>query len=445
MDIVTLAMAKAYVDETANGLGAVKGSPATIESITKVDGGNEVVFSWTGADGTKQTQTMFVADGGGNVDLDTSLTQSGKAADAKAVGDAINQLSEEIEQLKGGSEDDYREETITPDIQGYLLMTGNFNNTTTKARRTDYISLDGCTKIKAQYRIATNGCAVAFFDANKTFMADVSVAGVGLDADTITEMEPPDGAAFVMLSHYLGSDLNYVGFITLSYGTKTIVYDSNLAGKNISVLGDSISSVAYVTPNYWQLIAEKTGCAFNDYAVSGTRIATVEGDEKESFLTRAARMDTTADAVLVMGGTNDVGLDTLLGEWNSDDTSTFYGALNALIALLRTNFPGKPIVFCTPIKRKYDTDNGFPDTMADLKAASATEQITMQHCVLAIKAKCARHGIPVIDLADHSGFSALTPEYFRTDSDNLHPSALGHVRIANMVQAELETQFQYTE
>ena len=33
--------------------------------------------------------------GGGNVDLDTTLTQSGKAADAKAVGDAINQLSEE--------------------------------------------------------------------------------------------------------------------------------------------------------------------------------------------------------------------------------------------------------------------------------------------------------------------------------------------------------------
>ena len=151
----------------------------------------------------------------------------------------------------------------------------------------------------------------------------------------------------------------------------------------------------------------------------------------------------SADAVLVMGGTNDVGLDTLLGEWDSEDTSTFYGALNALIVLLRANFPGKPIIFCTPIKRKYDTDNGFPDTMADLKTASATEQITMQHCVLAIKAKCAQHGIPVIDLAEHSGFSPLAPEYYRNADDNLHPSALGHVRIANMVQAELEKQFAY--
>lgn len=74
MDIVTLSLAKKYTDDTAKGLGAVKGAAATIESITPVDGGNEVVFAWIGADGTKQTQTMFVADGakgdpGGGVDL----------------------------------------------------------------------------------------------------------------------------------------------------------------------------------------------------------------------------------------------------------------------------------------------------------------------------------------------------------------------------------------
>lgn len=101
MDIMTLAMAKAYVDDTANALGAVKGAPATIESITPVDGGNEVVFAWTGTDGTKQTQTMFVPSGS-SVDLDTTLTQSGNAADAKATGEAINQLSEEIAELKEG-------------------------------------------------------------------------------------------------------------------------------------------------------------------------------------------------------------------------------------------------------------------------------------------------------------------------------------------------------
>lgn len=223
-------------------------------------------------------------------------------------------------------------------------------------------------------------------------------------------------------------------------GGSVIQTDNPLKGKTIAFLGDSITTT-YYAHNYWQMIAEKTGCIPLGYGVSKSRIATVDGDDVESFVTRAAAMDKSADAVLVMGGTNDVGLYTLLGEWSSEDVSTFYGALNALIALLRTNYPGKPIIFCTPIKRKYDTDNGFPDTMADLKAASATEQITMQHCVLAIKAKCARHGIPVIDLAEHSGFSPETPEYYYSDSDNLHPSELGYVRIANMVQTELEKQF----
>lgn len=63
MDFIALSLAKKYVDDTANGLGAVKGSSATIESITPVEGGNNVTFAWIGADGKKQTQTMFVANG----------------------------------------------------------------------------------------------------------------------------------------------------------------------------------------------------------------------------------------------------------------------------------------------------------------------------------------------------------------------------------------------
>ncbi len=237
----------------------------------------------------------------------------------------------------------------------------------------------------------------------------------------------------------------YKSVMLLSGDVKKIKEDiaSPIMGKTIAFLGDSISSTNYTRPNYWEMIAEKTGCVALNHGVSQSRFATVEGDSVESFVTRAADIDTSADAVFVMGGTNDVNKNTPLGEWGSSDESTFYGALNALIALLRTNFPGKPIVFATPMKRTSDIDDGFPDTMADLKAATATEKITMQHCVLAIKAKCARHGIPVVDIAEHSGIGAECAEYFR-DEDWLHPSALGVVRIANMVQAELEKQFLYT-
>lgn len=41
--------------------------------------------------------------GGGGVSVDNTLTVSGKAADAKAVGDKFNQLTEEIDNLSGGT------------------------------------------------------------------------------------------------------------------------------------------------------------------------------------------------------------------------------------------------------------------------------------------------------------------------------------------------------
>lgn len=63
MDIVTLALAKKYTEKTVVGLGAIKGAPATIQSITKADGRNTVTFKWTGTDGSTQTQEMYVDDG----------------------------------------------------------------------------------------------------------------------------------------------------------------------------------------------------------------------------------------------------------------------------------------------------------------------------------------------------------------------------------------------
>ncbi len=63
LDLITLAAAKGYIGETADSLGAVKGAPATIKSITEIDGGHRVTFEWTGTSGTKQTSTLDVMNG----------------------------------------------------------------------------------------------------------------------------------------------------------------------------------------------------------------------------------------------------------------------------------------------------------------------------------------------------------------------------------------------
>ena len=56
-------LSKQYVADTADSLGAVKGAPCTIKSITEVDGGQKVTFEWTGTSGTKQTSEMTVKNG----------------------------------------------------------------------------------------------------------------------------------------------------------------------------------------------------------------------------------------------------------------------------------------------------------------------------------------------------------------------------------------------
>lgn len=75
MDLITLAAAKGYVGETADSLGAVKGAPATIKSITEIDGGHRVTFEWTGTSGTKQTSTLDVMNGVDGIGI-TSATKT---------------------------------------------------------------------------------------------------------------------------------------------------------------------------------------------------------------------------------------------------------------------------------------------------------------------------------------------------------------------------------
>lgn len=63
MDPATFILSKKFTTESLLGGGAVKGAPATIQSITPVEGGNEVTFEWALSDGTLKTQKMFVENG----------------------------------------------------------------------------------------------------------------------------------------------------------------------------------------------------------------------------------------------------------------------------------------------------------------------------------------------------------------------------------------------
>ena len=63
LEILTLGSSKTYTRESLLGGGAVVGKNVTISSITPIEGGNKVTFSYTLDNGTVKTSTMDVMDG----------------------------------------------------------------------------------------------------------------------------------------------------------------------------------------------------------------------------------------------------------------------------------------------------------------------------------------------------------------------------------------------
>ena len=74
MDIITYALCRRYVRDTAIGLGAVMGAPCTIESIIDTGDANVVTFKWTGTDGTERVSEMIVRHGIGIADMNIDDT-----------------------------------------------------------------------------------------------------------------------------------------------------------------------------------------------------------------------------------------------------------------------------------------------------------------------------------------------------------------------------------
>lgn len=212
MDFITLSLAKKYVNDAANALGAVKGANCTIESITPTDGGNNVVFAWTGTDGTKQTQTMFVASGKSDSVLYTKqeLTEEQKAQARENIGaysGLISILDADPAEPKEGQM--WILKTPPEKLTTPVIELGEVSENSIEIKLSN-ASFDGSGAVVASYNIYVNGelnkteniaaggtCVVAGLSAETEYR--ISVCGVknGVlsevsNALTATTLESPD-------------------------------------------------------------------------------------------------------------------------------------------------------------------------------------------------------------------------------------------------------------
>lgn len=200
----------------------------------------------------------------------------------------------------------------------------------------------------------------------------------------------------------------------------------------IGCLGDSITAGVGASKTYVKWLQQDFKTVVN-YGVSGSCITTGANNIK-SFCTRALEMAADLDAVIVFGGTNDLGHNANFGGENDDnstDATIFKGAINTLITSLMDRYPEKPILMCFPTPRSY---GGYNNTTPNQKG------VTLEMIKNQIKARCEYYSMPYLDLYGQSGMniSYSSTQRNRYTSDGLHLNDKGHKRIYDLMIKKLK-------
>lgn len=182
----------------------------------------------------------------------------------------------------------------------------------------------------------------------------------------------------------------------------------NWSGKKMIVLGDSIARGGAGLMTYAIGSVLNLGGVKN-YAIGGASIASrAEYDATYTpVVTKYLEADTDADIVLVHAGTNDYSSQVPIGDTDSEDVTTFNGALNVLMAGLRSRYPMSLIIFSGILDRVND----------DLEISCQTYRD-------ALEAACRRHF-----MVFYNGYKE-TNLYMKGENnpytaDGLHPNQVG--------------------
>lgn len=198
--------------------------------------------------------------------------------------------------------------------------------------------------------------------------------------------------------------------------------------KVILCLGDSITSDYSDDDSSWcQMIKDTLPVReVKNYGIAGTTVAHF-GGRTDSFIERCNQMQPYGDVVLVFGGINDFNHSVPIGEFQSEDTETFYGALNELCIYLINHYPNADLVFATPMHAFGFKDYPHWNTHNE-------QNLALADYVNAIKKTCGYYSIPVIDLYSNSG---MTPDIKLVKDmylpDGLHPNKEGRKRLARKI------------
>lgn len=244
-----------------------------------------------------------------------------------------------------------------------------------------------------------------------------------------------------------------------------IVYDPSIQNdwknKKCCFIGDSITQGTGTSfgNRYYDFLEKMRSINPVHYAVGGYRMIDCYSLAQQMYTTEGQNLD----AIFLFAGTNDFFGNTPLGEWytetqeeiiiNSDtqatttrtkrnfiiNDTTFKGAINKIISYLKEKYPTKQIIIMTPIHRGYAKFSATNIQYDELYQNGIG--LYFEDYINTILEAGKIYSVPVIDLYNDSGLFPLDSSYSQyfadSDTDMLHPNALGHKRIARCISSKL--------
>lgn len=174
-----------------------KKTPLDAEHMNHIEEGLEAAH--------KAISEIEIPESPETLQVDDTLTISGAAADAAAVGKKVTALSEEIADLKGGSDPAMSPNLCNPDTMstGYVSLSGYHNPDATNYQCTDYIAVTPGDTLHFSTSGEGNKDGVRYvcaYDADKVAQQD---KGASHDSSLLSYVVP-DGVAYVRLTFYAG-------------------------------------------------------------------------------------------------------------------------------------------------------------------------------------------------------------------------------------------------
>lgn len=197
----------------------------------------------------------------------------------------------------------------------------------------------------------------------------------------------------------------------------------------IGFLGDSITEGACATSRekiYHQVAAKLLDAETYVDGRGGSHIAKQKNIKNEwdkfDFVSRADNIPSDCDIVVVFGGTNDYGHgDAQLGNIESQDPYTFYGAMNIVVSKLLKRFKKEQIIFLLPLPRYGQDDIHGEFGNSKENGNPLIDYVNIMKEVLSL------YNIYYVDLFNNPVYERpITNQLSAYSQDGLHPTDEGH-------------------